>query len=77
MYFNQLESDKLQARRKARRKENERRRKQYRKQQAKREFARKHDGLNSWQVASIYAVFALCGGGALFFWFWSILSMGV
>jgi len=72
-----IKNDKLQARRKARRKANEKRRKQYRKEQAKRAFARKHDGLNIWQVASIYAVFALCGGGALFFWFWSILSMGV
>ncbi|MDA7745189.1 hypothetical protein N8909_00620 [bacterium] len=48
-----------------------------RKARALREFKRKHDGLNIWQVASIYAVFGLCGGCALYFWFWSILSVGV
>ena len=74
MYFNQIESDKLQARRKARRKENEKRRKQYKKEKAKRDFARKYDGLNIWQVGAIYAVLGFAGSASILFWFYAILS---
>ena len=77
MYFNQIESDKLQARREARRKESEKRRKQFRKEQAKRQFARRHGGLNIWQIGFAYSVLGILGGASLFIWFYSILSMGV
>jgi hypothetical protein len=77
MYFNQLESDKLQARRKARRKQREIELKQAKKRQAKRQFARKHDGLNIWQVGLAYSTLGILGCASLFFWFYSILSVGV
>ena len=58
------------------RKKREARRKATRKARAKREFARNHDGLNIWEVSAFYTLLAVSGGGAFFFWFYSILSMG-
>ena len=51
--------------------------KAYNKAKAKREFARKHDGLNIWQVGLAYTTLGFLGGASLFFWFYSILSVGV
>lgn len=72
-----IKNDKLQARRKARRKNREIELKQAKKRQAKRQFARKHDGLNIWQVGLAYSVLGILGGASLFIWFYSILSVGV
>lgn len=72
-----IKNDKLQARRKARRKKRELELKQAKKRQAKRQFARKHDGLNIWQVGFAYTMLGILGGASLFLWFYSFLAVGV
>lgn len=59
------------------RKKREARRKATRKARAKRDFARRHDGLNIWEIGAIYAVLGFVGSASILFWFYSILSMGV
>ena len=76
MNFNELESDKFQARREARRKERQKEMKQAKKRLARRQFARRHSGLNIWQVGLAYTVLGILGGASLFIWFYSILSVG-
>lgn len=59
-----------------RKKQNAKMLKAYNKSKAKRDFARKHDGLNVWQVGFAYTVLGILGGASLFITFYSFLSMG-
>ena len=59
-----------------RKKQNAKMLKAYNKAKAKREIARKHDGLNIWQVGFAYSVLGILGGACLFITFYSFLSMG-
>ena len=59
-----------------RNKQNAKMLKAYNKAKARREFARKHDGLNIWQVGFAYFVLGFLGGASLFITFYSFLSMG-
>ena len=59
-----------------RNKQNAKMLKAYKKSKAKRDFARKHDGLNIWQVGLAYTTLGILGGASLFLWFYSFLAVG-